>query len=187
MKKLGILPFFTVSDANAEGVSRRMLSYYVQKGLFEKLGRGIYRSTSYTSTDDKWYGLAIAASSIKGGVICLVSALNYYEITDDFMNEYWVAIPHEKSKFNFPQTRVVRMRNFKIGVKEIKLADMKVKIFDIERTIVDSFRLLDLETAMKALKMYLSGKKGRPNIRKLNSYAKTLRVDISKYTTAFTL
>ncbi len=187
MTKLEKFPFFTIKQAEAEGLSRRMLSYYVQKGLFEKVGRGIYRSTSYVSSDDKWYGLAVAASSIKNGVICLVSALNYYEISDDFMNEYWIAIPHSKSKLNFPLVRIVRMRNFEVGVKEIKLADMKVKIFDIERTIVDSFRLLDLETAIKALKIYLSGKKGRPNIRKLNTYAKELRVDLSKYTTAFTV
>ena len=44
------------------------------------------------------------------------------------------------------------MRNIDIGVNTIKMAGFKVKIFDKERTIIDSFRLLDFETAMKALK-----------------------------------
>ena len=51
----------------------------------------------------------------------------------------------------------------------------------VERTIVDSFRLLDFETAMKALKLYLQGKCGRPNIKKLNLYSKELRAGVNKY------
>ena len=82
-------------------------------------------------------------------------------------------------------TRVVRMRNMKLGVKRIEMAGIKVKIFDVERTIVDSFRILDLETAMKALKAYLSGKNGKPNINKLNKYIKELRArKVRQYLTA---
>ncbi len=70
----------------------------------------------------------------------------------------------------------VRMRNMTLGVEEIELSGMRVLIFDIERTIVDSFRLLDYETAVKALKLYIQGTKGRPNLDKLITYARELRV-----------
>lgn len=44
----------------------------------------------------------------------------------------------------------------KLGRKEIELDGIMVPIFDRERTVVDAFRLLSRETAIKALKMALS-------------------------------
>lgn len=180
--KLNKMPFFTVDEAEDSGISRRMLSYYVSKGLIERLEHGLYRyKDSNAEIDIKWYDLAIAAKSVKNGVICLASALVYYGLSEDFINEYWVAIPHSRSRQSNEKFRFVRMRDTKLGVKKIKLSGIEVEIFDHERTIIDSFRLLDQETAIKALKAYLSGTKVKPNLRKLKDYSKKLRQDISPY------
>ncbi len=179
-------PFFTTKEAEAIGLSRRMLSYYVKNGTLKRIGKGIYQSSNYKDDQDiKWSGLLMSAKASGNGVICLLSALIYYELSDEFLNEYWIAIPHNHSKINVKNTRVFRMRNMELGVTEIKISGEKVKIFDIERTIIDSFRLLDIETAMRALKTYMSGSKGKPNIKKLNKYSKELRLDISKYLMPF--
>lgn len=185
--KLENKPFFTAKEAAKQGVSSRMLSYYVKMGKIERIARGVYCSMNYVSkgNDLKWEDLAIAAKNIKGGVICLISALVYYDLTDDLMKEFWIAVDHNNSKAKFPMSRVVRMRNMKLGVENIVMAGIKVKIFDIERTLVDSFRLLDFETAMKALKAYLKGTKGKPNIKKLNKYIIELRaLKVREYLTA---
>ncbi len=187
MSKLEQIPFFSAEEAKQCGVSRRMLTHYVQSGEFERIARGVYCSTKYEPKDEnlKWEQLAIAASNVKGGVICLVSALIYYELTDDFMKQFWIAVDNENSKAKFPMSNIVRMRNMDIGVGEIELAGIPVRIFDIERTIIDSFRLLDLETAMKALKLYLGGFKGKPNIKKLEEYIVKLRASkVRDYLTA---
>ena len=187
MEKLENRPFFTTRDAEDFGMSRRMLSYYVKTGVIERIGKGVYRGTNLPKLqDESWPELATTAKRVKG-VICLLSALIYYELSDDFMDEYWIAIPHEHSKIEIPNTQIIRMRNFNLGIDEIEMSGLTVKIFDKERTIIDAFRLLDIETAMKALKMYMSGKKERPNIKKLNKYAKDLRQDISKYLLPFTI
>lgn len=188
MEELEKRPFFTTKEAEAEGISRRMLSYYVKKGVFERIGKGLYRGTRFQEEqDDKWLGLATAVNRVSEGVICLLSALIYYELCDDFMDEYWIAIPHSHTKVDIPNTRIIRMRNIELGVKEIELAGAKVRIFDRERTIVDAFRLLDIETAIKALKIYMTGMEERPNIKKLNKYSKELRQDISKYLMPFVI
>jgi len=177
LEKLEKRPFFTTEDALEYGVSARMLSYYVKSGKLERLSRGVYCSVNY-ETEGKnlmWEDMAIAASNVKGGVICLISALCYYEITDHMMKNFWIAVDNDNSKAKYPMARIIRMRNMKIGVEEIEMSGIKVKIFDIERTLIDSFRLLDFETAMKALKVYLSGEKGRPNYRKLSKYITELR------------
>jgi predicted transcriptional regulator of viral defense system len=188
--KLEQKPFFTTKEAEEQGVSARMLSYYVKQGLIERIAQGVYCSKNYETKDQdlKWEELAVAASNINGGVICLISALVYYELTDEMMREFWIAVENSNSKAHFPMCRIVRMRNMDLGVKTINLAGVKVQIFDVERTIVDSFKILDLETAMKALKLYLSGKKGKPNIKKLDQYITELRVTkVRDYLTAMTV
>lgn len=176
-------PFFTTKQAEELGLSSRMLSYYVSKGDLERVSQGTYRIANQGDerADSQWEEMAIVAHSVKGSVICLVSALNYYGLTDDHMRKYWLAVEHDNSKASHRLARIVRMRNMDLGIKELQVAGLKVRIFNIERTIIDSFRFLDIETAIKALKLYSSGKCGRPNFKKLTTYSKELRVNIQKY------
>lgn len=136
----------------------------------------------------EWEDLAVTALSIQNGVICLISALCYYGLTDEIMREFWIAIPHATTSPSRENTRIVRMRNILFGQTTVKIGSRKIKIFDRERTVVDAFRYLDKETALKALQTYLKvGKKRKPDIDKLLSYAKKLRVDLTPYISAFTL
>ncbi len=187
IEKLEKRPFFTTAKAEKYGISRRMLSYYTSVGKFERIAHGVYCSPKYVSKGEnlKWEDLAIAASNIKGGVICLISALIYYKLTDEMMREFWIAVANDHSRARFPLSHIVRMRNMDLGVKKIELAGIKVNIFDAERSIIDSFRLLDTETAMKALKRYLNGETGKPNIKKLDQYITELRASkVREYTMA---
>ena len=76
------------------------------------------------------------------------------------------------------------MRNIELGQTKIQIGNFHLKIFDRERTIVDSFRYLSREVAIKALQTYLRQKK--PDLGKLMKYAKVLRVDIHPYIMALT-
>ena len=105
IKRLIKKPFFTIKEAKKQGVSRRMLSYYVEKGEMKRIARGIYCSSHYSADEKnlKWEELAVAVNNIRGGVICLVSALVYYDLTDEIMKEFWIAVDnnHSKAKFLF--------------------------------------------------------------------------------------
>ena len=87
-----------------------------------------------------------------------------------------------------PTTKVVRMRNLTLGKTTIKIGNVTLAIFDRERTLVDAFRYLGRETALKALKSALL-KKGveKIDIEKIRTYAKILRVKIEPYLIAITL
>ena len=189
MNNLKQKPFFSTEEAKSAGISPRMLSYYTKKGEIERIAHGLYRSAQYipNSEEIQWHDLALAAKNIKQGIICLLSALSYYELIDEFVNEYWIAVPNSHSRVHFPMARVVRMRNMTLGVNSIILADMKVQIFNEERCVIEAFKILDIETAITALKSYMTNKHKKPNIKKLLSYGKILRVDISKYILPFTL
>jgi hypothetical protein len=80
------------------------------------------------------------------------------------------------------------MRDIDLGRTTVKLGSVTVPIFDRERTIIDAFRYLGVETAIKALKAGLK-KKGaqKLNLERLQLYAKELRVDIQPYLLAVTI
>lgn len=189
-KGIGLLlkkPFFTIAEAKKHGVTVQALAYLTDKGVLERIQRGIYRTVEYeTSVEFQWENLALMAASIPNGVICLISALCYYELTDQIMREAWIAIPHQSKAPKRHRTRIVRMRNLDLGRVHIKIGEFKVQIFNRERCIVDAFRYLSIEIALKALQSYLQSRDHKPQLEKLVDYAKVLRVDLMPYILSYT-
>lgn len=181
-------PVFTAAEARSAGIPSRMLAHFCKKGLIERVTRGVYKgSQAKTEIDFQWEDLALMAMGIPNGVICLLSALCYYGLTDQIMRQFWIAIPHASKRPQRPKTRIIRMRNIELGQTEIQLGTARLKIFDKERTVVDSFRYLNKEIAIKALQAYLRQTgSAKPNLNKLLKYAKTLRVDIHAFIMALT-
>lgn len=179
-----IKPSFTAVEAKQFGVSPAHLSYYIKKEKISRLGRGIYQGVDYQGSLEnfKWEDLIEAVNSIHGGVICLISALAIYEITEEIPREHWIGVSHGTSVDRGPNVRITRFRNMELGRTVFALGDVKIPIFDRERTIIDSFRLLSRETAIKALKMALSSRAtARLDLKKLQAYGKTLRFNITPY------
>jgi predicted transcriptional regulator of viral defense system len=190
MKKLESfvnLPFFTSAEAEKQGIPRHALAYLVKKGFLERIYRGTYRFFNYEpKVEFQWENLALVAASISNGVICLISALCYYGLTDQVMREIWIAVPHQSYSPKRPNTRIVRMRNINLGKAEIAFGEYNVHIFDRERCVVDAFRYLSKEIAIKAIQRYFQSTKYRPDPKKLGSYAKILRVNILPYILSYT-
>lgn len=180
---------FSSVEGRKAGIPPRMLAYFCAKGQIERVGRGMYKIKNLNfDSEFEWEDLAVTALSIRSGVICLISALCYYGLTDEIMREFWIAIPHATTAPARERVRIVRMRNISFGQTTIKIGNQKLKIFDCERTIVDAFRYLDKEIALKALQVYLRRSKDRkPDIDKLLRYAKKLRVVLTPYISAFTI
>lgn len=184
IQSLLLRPSFTVDEVKKLGVSPAQLGYYIKKGLVKRLGRGIYQNAEYQppSENFRWEDLIEAVLSAPGGVICLISALAIYDITEEIPREHWIAVSHATSIHREGKIRILRFRNMELGKTEIDLSGVKIHIFDRERTIIDSFRLLSRETAIKALKMALSQKgTARLHLKKLQAYAKKLRFNIAPY------
>ncbi|MCK4934213.1 MAG: type IV toxin-antitoxin system AbiEi family antitoxin domain-containing protein [Simkaniaceae bacterium] len=177
-------PSFTAAEAKELGVSTALLGYYVKTGQIRRLGRGIYQGIDYQSSPKnfRWKDLIDAVNSVPGGVVCLISALAIYEIIDEIPRQHWIAVSHSTSIDRGTKVKIVRLRNMDLGKTTVDLGGVQAPIFDRERTIIDAFRLLSQETAIKALKIALSSKSSkRLDLRKLQAYAKKLRFNISPY------
>jgi Transcriptional regulator, AbiEi antitoxin len=187
-KKLLLKPSFTGKDAKAHGIDPHALSYYVNKGVLERVARGVYRNPNVENDAPfEWQDLLETAQSIPEGTICGISALSYYELTQEIQRKFWIAVPFHAGIARRPKTKILRTRNLSLGRVPLKVDQYQTFIFDRERCVVDAFRYLSKESALRTLKEYLRPTKDRkPDLPKLGRYARALRVNISPYLEALT-
>lgn len=175
-------PLVTSKDLRDHGYNPGLLSYYESKGLIERVGRGLYRNATHPpEIDFQWEDLAYTVLSIPNGVVTGVSALALYDITEEIPRQHWIAVPHDTSIGKRPNTRIVRQRNHELGISSISVGDIEIPIYNLERTLVDAFRLLSIEAAIKALKAAFKSTDHKPDMKKLSHYAKELRANIDEY------
>ena len=176
-------PIFTAREAREHGVHPSLLSYYAKTNRLIRLSHGVYQSSEFKSEIDfQWEDLVITMMTIPNGTVCLLSALAIYNLTDEIPREYWIAIPNKFRAPKRPRTHITRIRNISLGKTTVVIGNQEIAIFDRERTIVDAFRYLTKEIAIKALKLGLQEKGAKKVcIKKLRSYAKKLRCNLDKY------
>lgn len=176
-------PVFTAQEARALGISSSVLCHYVKTGDLIRIRRGVYQHANYKSPAPfQWEDLIQAVHSIPDGAICLISALAIYDLTEEIPRQHWIGIRHGTSVKEDREIKIVRFRNFDLGKTQVDLDGVSIPIFDRERTLIDAFRLLSRETAIKALKAALAiGGKDRLDQIKLQEYAKVLRFEIAPF------
>lgn len=182
IEKLLKKPLISSQDLRDNGHHPSLLSYYANKGLLEKVGRGLYRNTQIPlDINVQWEGLAYTVLSIPRGVVTGISALDIYDITEEIPREYWIAVPHNTTIGRRTRARIIKHRNHGLGISSTSVGDIEIPIYDLERTLVDAFKLLSIETAIKALKFAFSHPDHKPNIPKIQEYSNKLRTPMREY------
>src|SRR5882762_6633111 len=87
LKQHGMVRLFEFTKA---GVTAATVSRMTEKGLITRLGRGLYQLPG--SSLDSNHTLAEAAKHVPRGVVCLVSALAFHDLTDTIPSRVWIAI-----------------------------------------------------------------------------------------------
>jgi predicted transcriptional regulator of viral defense system len=182
LKPLLSKPYFTSKEVLDLGIGIAALHHYIKKGVIKRIRRGVYQSFSCRNETFQWRDLIEAILSVPGGVICLISALAVYGLTEEIPRQHWIAVNNSTSIKKSREIKFTRLRNMELGITKILLEGVSVPIFDRERAIIDSFRLLSRETAIKALKIGISQKGPKKiSLSKLQEYAEKLRVDITDF------
>ncbi|OGO93547.1 MAG: hypothetical protein A3F10_05850 [Coxiella sp. RIFCSPHIGHO2_12_FULL_42_15] len=173
-------PFFTAAEARKAGIPTSRLSYYVKTQQIERIRRGVYRGTkAQLHVDLQWEDLVLTIQSSPNGVVCLLSALALYDLTEEMLRTHWIAIPHATTAPKRKNTRFIRMRDMDTGKTRLKIGKEIIAIFDQERTIVDAFRYLSKEIAIKALKR--AAQSGKLDLKKLQKYAQKFKINLGPY------
>jgi len=159
-------------------ISGRKLYKMREEGVIEKPERGLYRLSDLSPQSNP--DLVTVALKAPKGVICLISALSFYGITTQIPHDVHIALKQgsEKPRIKNPPIRVWWMveKHFSAGIEIHKIDGCDVRIYDIEKTLVDCFRYrnkIGLDVALEALKQYSENKKTR--VDKIIHYAKICR------------
>lgn len=162
------------------GIHPRTLYRMRDRGLLERLSRGVYRLIEVE--DFSAPDFVLVAKKIPNCVICLISALAYHEITTQIPHYVYVAIPQnaKKSTLEYPPIRYFwySKKNFETGIEIIKIDGFPVRIYNKEKTLADCIKFrnkIGTDVMIEALKMYWV--EGKTDVEKLYHYAKLNRVE----------
>lgn len=172
--------FARTKDFIAAGIS----PYYVKKlesvGEIERVKQGVYRHTS--AANEPLCEIIEVSKLVPKGVICLLSALSYYELTTYNPWEYQIAIHRGGKKPRLPDYPPIKIMffadaQFNVGIDEVWMDGTAVKIYNREKTICDIVRYrekIGIDLMKEGLRNYLQSP--HKNITKLVSYADQLRI-----------
>ena len=155
-RKRGVI---RTADITAAGIPRVELTRLERSGQLVRAARGIYRLPDADITEH--HALAEACARVQHGVVCLLSALRFHELTTQQPFEVWLAIDPKARKpaLDSPPLRIVRFspRARRTGVERHTVEGVSVAVTSPARTVVDCFRYrnkVGLDVALEALREY---------------------------------
>ena len=149
------------------GVTAATVGRMVRAGDLNRLARGLYQLPDAPLDANR--SLAEAAKRVPRGVVCLVSALAYHELTDQLPRAVWMAVGTKDwmPKEGRPAMRIVRFTDALLTdeVVTVCIENVPVKVFGVAKTIADCFRhrrKVGLTVALEGLQEALRQRKASP-------------------------
>ena len=172
----GVLRTF---QALERGVHPRTLYGLRDRGLLERVSRGVYRLAELEPLGDP--DLVRVASRVPKAVICLVSALHFHGLTAEIPHEVQIALPRgtKEPRVRQPPVRVFWFADaaYGAGVNTRTVDGVRVRIYGSAKTIADCFKFrnkIGLEVALEALRAGIEEQRFRP--AELMKFARICRV-----------
>jgi predicted transcriptional regulator of viral defense system len=166
-------------EVERAGASRTTLAQLVQDGQLQKVSRGLYSVPDRAPSE--YDTLAEVAAKSSQGVICLISALRFHELTTQQSSEIWLAIPHKAHppKMDYPPLHIVHMSGEAMiqGIEVVNVSGSPVRVFGVAKTVADCFKFrnkIGLDVALEALRESWLAK--RTTMDELWRYAQICRV-----------
>lgn len=171
--------FVNTSDLINAGFYKALIGEALNSGRIERLSRGVYSLVDIL--DIQHPDLVTVSVLVPRGVICLISALSFHEVTDEIPHCIDVAIltqTRAKEIKNIP-VRYYRFskKNWEAGIEEHDIDGHKIRVYSLAKTIADCFRFrnqIGMDVARSALKNALKQKKA--SHREIMKYAAIGRV-----------
>lgn len=152
------------SEAIASGIHPDTLYSMRDSGLLENISRGVYRLESELPLSNP--DLVTVAKRIPNGVICLSSALSFFDITTQIPHEVHLALPQgaEEPRLDYPPIRTFRFsrRSFSAGIEKHRVDNILIRIYSPEKTLADCFKFrnkIGIDIAIEALRLYQERRK----------------------------
>jgi len=166
-------------DLVAAGMTRSELSRMVATGDLVRVARGLYARPGYQSSEH--CVLAEIAQRAPNTLFCLLTALQFHDLTTQAPFEVWIAIGNKDHppRLDYPPLRTVRFSDVALSAGVVtRLVDgAPVRVTGVAKTVADCFkfrRKIGLDVALEALREARRSKKASAD--ELWRYAKIDRV-----------
>lgn len=176
-KRGGVL---RMSEALAAGLSRRALYTLRDAGAIRQLSRGVYQLASLPELEAP--DLVTVATRVPNGVVCLISALAYHELTTQIPHAVDIALPRgaEKPRIDYPPVSVYWFSGpaFMSGIETRTVDGQKIRIYSAEKSVADAFKYrnkLGLDVALEALRTWR--RRRGASVERLLEQARACRVE----------
>jgi predicted transcriptional regulator of viral defense system len=168
------------AQALREGIHPATLYELRDSGMLEVVSRGVFRLAKGPLPGNP--DLVTVSVRIPGGVICLISALAFHELTTQIPHEVQIALPRgtEEPRLSHPPIKTYRFTGlaFSEGIESHDLGGgVSARVYNPEKTLADCFKCrnkIGLDTAIEAIRLY---RERRPiRVNELMHYAEICRV-----------
>ncbi|MCL5959945.1 MAG: type IV toxin-antitoxin system AbiEi family antitoxin domain-containing protein [Chloroflexi bacterium] len=166
-------------DLRARELPREYLTRLHHKGLINRVSRGIYTLSDVNASEH--HSLAEVSKKVPHGVICLLSALRFHDLTTQAPFEVWIAIDVKarRPREDGVHLRIVRFSGeaLSAGIDERLVDGVTVRVYSPAKTVADCFKYrnkIGLEVALEALRECWRGR--RCTMDELWHYARVCRV-----------
>jgi len=170
--------FFLSSDSKTIGISRTMLSKYVNQGKLERVRRGFYILPEYFEDE-----MFILQTAVPNAVFSHNTALHLLDLSDRTPLKFEVTIPKGYNGTNLRKKGLdvytVPKEIHSLGITEAKtIYGNYVWVYEVERTLCDILKpraRVDISIVTDAFKWYAKSKK--KDLSKLGKYSQILGVE----------
>lgn len=182
MVKEVILPndqmIISIEELKEAGFSYYKINQLVEDGTLVKLNKRYYENTKYKGEESEFYYISAYAPK---GVVCLMSAAAYYNLTTYRPDAVDVAIQRKSKISTMPDWPSISLyyyanERFETGIRTVQEGKNQFKIYDIEKTVVDVVffkEKIGIEETKEILVNYLR-RKDR-DLNRLLRYAELLK------------
>jgi predicted transcriptional regulator of viral defense system len=167
------------SDLDAIDAPRVVLTRLTAAGLLEKVGRGLYRLPGAQVTE--FESLASVATRVPQAVFCLLTSLQFHELTTQLPHQVWIAMPRgsHPPRIDYPPIKMVQLTGdvYAKGVEVVERDGVKLRLYSVAKTVADCFKhrnKIGIDVALEALKDARAGNKASAD--DIWRYAKICRV-----------
>lgn len=167
------------SDLEAIDAPRVVLTRLTEAGLLDRVGRGLYRLPNHPGSEHE--GLATIATKVPQAVFCLLTALQFHELTTQLPRQIWIAMPRGSHvpRIDYPPIKMVQMTGdvYSEGIETVERDGVVLRVYGIAKTVVDCFKhrnKIGLDVTLEALRDVRAKRKASAD--NLWHYAKVCRV-----------
>ena len=169
--------FYSTEELYKIGISYYQIKQMVSRGQLKKLNKSMYENTGFNGEINDF---STVHAYIPSGIVTMLSAARYYELTTYLPDAVDVAIIRSKRVTTMPLMPSVYLwyfseKRYSTGVTELKDSGSVIRIYDIEKTVVDILyyrNKVGIEETKEILINYL--KRPDRDLNKLHKYARSL-------------